>query len=372
MVNCRALRTNDNMAKSVQQKVDNIIDWEETSITGPTLTFHAGCVVGIIHILYLNCISTLVFLIINDVDKTSEVCFTGNNFYIHGGIETKDGKAPSNKLYQLNSSGESWKELSSPGSPSLSHHQAVALSDRYIILVGGWNGRARSSKIYAFDTEKQLWMEPTVSGFPEDGGLSSHTATALSSGEILILGREGSLRMQRRHGSGYILSGNVESAKFTYKEYTQETASRSGHTASIIGNTLYIVGGRDNNLIEMHSGFKSPITPLPVTNSITSAVGKLNPVSKMPGGRKNHIAIESPGALLIHGGETFDGRSREPVGEMYIFSRKPTPTFYKVGVSEVKRAGHVCGVVGDKIILHGGFGGKNQVYGNTFYLKFKE
>lgn len=46
------------------------------------------------------------------------------------------------------------------------------------------------------------------------------------------------------------------------------------------------------------------------------------------------------------------------MGEMFIFSRKPSPTFYRVGVSEVKRAGHVCGVVEDKIILHGGFGGK--------------
>lgn len=59
------------------------------------------------------------------------------------------------------------------------------------------------------------------------------------------------------------------------------------------------------------------------------------------------------------------------MGEMFIFSRKPSPTFYRVGVSEVKRAGHVCGVVEDKIILHGGFGGKNHVYGDTFYLKFK-
>lgn len=329
------------MARAVgQQKTDNLIDWEETSISGPNLAFHAGCVIG-------------------------------NNFYIHGGVETKDGKTPSNKLYLLSGSGGSWTEQSHPGSPSLSHHTAVALGDRYIILIGGWNGKARSSKVYAFDTEKQLWTEPTVEGFPEDGGLSSHTSTPLSSGEILILGREGSLRMQRRHGSGYLLSGSVEAGKFTYREYTQETASRSGHTSNIIGNVLYIVGGRDNNLVEMHQGFKSPRSPLPVTNTITTAVDKLSPMSKTPGGRKNHITIESSGAIFIHGGETFDGRSREPVGEMFIFSRKPSPTFYRVGMSEVKRAGHVCGVVGDKIILHGGFGGKNQVYGDTFYLKFK-
>ncbi|XP_061181620.1 kelch domain-containing protein 9-like [Saccostrea echinata] len=329
------------MAKAAQQKTEILIDWEKTAITGPVLGFHAGCVVG-------------------------------NNFYIHGGVESMDSKTPSNRLYQLSSSEGAWTELSFPGSPSLSHHAAVDINDRYIILIGGWNGKSRSSKIYAFDTEKQQWTEPTVTGFPEDGGLSSHTATVLNSGKILILGREGSLRMQRRHGSMYLLSGSVESGRFIYREYTQATASRSGHTANVIGNVLCIVGGRDSNLIEIHTGFKSLKSPAPVTNQITRIVDKLPSVSKTPAGRKNHVSVVSPGAILIHGGETFDGRNREPVGEMLIFATKPCNTFYKVGVSEVKRAGHVCGVVGDEIILHGGFGGKKQLYGDTFFLKFKK
>ncbi|XP_062620735.1 kelch domain-containing protein 9-like [Saccostrea cucullata] len=329
------------MAKAAQQKTENLIDWEKTAITGPVLGFHAGCTVG-------------------------------NNFYIHGGVETMDSKTPSNRLYQLSCSERTWTELSFPGSPFLSHHAAVELNDRFIILIGGWNGKSRSSKVYVFDIEKQQWTEPRVTGFPEDGGLSSHTATVLSTGKILILGREGSLRMQRRHGSMYLLLGSVESGKFTYRELSQATASRSGHTANIIGNVLYIVGGRDSNLIEIHAGFKSLKSPAPVTNQITTILDNLPSASKTPGGRKNHVSVDSPEAILIHGGETFDGKSREPVGEMFIFATKPSHTFYKVGVSEVKRAGHVCGVVGDNIILHGGFGGKKQVYGDTFFLRFKK
>lgn len=40
-------RSFSKMARAVeQQKTDNLIDWEETSISGPNLAFHAGCVIG--------------------------------------------------------------------------------------------------------------------------------------------------------------------------------------------------------------------------------------------------------------------------------------------------------------------------------------
>lgn len=44
-------------------------------------------------------------------------------------------------------------------------------------------------------------------GFPMGAGLSSHTANLLSNSEILVVGREGSLRTQRRSGNAFILSG---------------------------------------------------------------------------------------------------------------------------------------------------------------------
>lgn len=47
-------------------------------------------------------------------------------------------------------------------------------------------------------------------------GLSSHTATLLANGDVLLIGREGSLRMQRRSGQAYLLRGDLKSgAPFT-------------------------------------------------------------------------------------------------------------------------------------------------------------
>ncbi|XP_033726935.1 kelch domain-containing protein 9-like [Pecten maximus] len=319
------------------------VDWELVTSSGPSLAFHVGCVLG-------------------------------NNLYIHGGMETKDGKQPSDKLFRYNSSSQSWQEIKVEGSPALSHHACVPLAGRYMLLIGGWDGKSRTAKVVAFDAEKQQWLMQDTSGFPGDAGLSSHTATLLSSGEIIIFGREGSLRMQRRHGNSYILSGSVQSGHFTFKEFTNVAASRSGHTSNIVGNKLYVVGGRENNFVEIHDRLRSGESDnQSVTTKLMKIVEKLSPMSKLPGGRKNHVAIGGAGVLFIHGGDTFDGRSRESVGEMFLLTFKPTMQFYKLGDSSVRRCGHICCIIGDKVILHGGLGGKNNchVYSDTFSLEFK-
>ncbi|XP_060063802.1 kelch domain-containing protein 9-like [Ylistrum balloti] len=329
--------------KSNVKGLDLSVDWELVTSNGPSLAFHVGCALG-------------------------------NGIYIHGGIETKDGKQPSDKLFRYNSSSQSWQEVHAAGSPALSHHACVPLAGRYMLLIGGWDGKSRTAKVVAFDSEKQQWLPQETSGFPGDAGLSSHTATLLASGEIIIFGREGSLRMQRRHGNSYILSGSVQSGHFTFKEFTNAAASRSGHTSNIIGNKLYVVGGRENNLIEIHDRLKSGESDnQTITTKLLSIAEKVTPMSKLPGGRKNHITINGTGVLFFHGGDTFDGRSRESVGEMFLITLKPTMQFYKLGESRVRRSGHICCIIGDKVILHGGLGGKNNshVYSDTFSLEFK-
>ena len=263
-----------------------------------------------------------------------------------------------------------WTDITTRGSPALSHHAAVEVGNRYIIIVGGWTGKTRTSNINVFDTEKRVWTVPSVTGFPEGGGLSSHTATLLDNGVILVIGREGGLRTQRKHGSGFQLTGSPEKNQFHYSEYTQAIASRSGHTANIAASTLFIIGGRDNDLLEFKSGFKSGSVDSPPTEYFAEISQKLKPLEKYPPGRKNHVTISGQGSVLIHGGETFDGKSREPIGDIYLMTMKPSISFFKVGVSDIGRSGHVCGILGDSILLHGGVGQGNLVYGDTHRLSF--
>lgn len=125
-----------------------------------------------------------------------------------------------------------WLEIQKPGSPALSHHACVPCSDVCLIFIGdfysastatrqlvdieqlssfsgGWNGKERSSDVFKFNTASEEWIPVTTAGFPPGAGLSSHTACCLESGELVIVGREGSLRTQRRSGNAFIVKGKL-------------------------------------------------------------------------------------------------------------------------------------------------------------------
>lgn len=326
-------------AASTSHDVALLLDWEPLCTLGPALANHAGCVIR-------NCL------------------------YIHGGIEKYGSTSPSDKLFCLNlaRSPGSWSEVKVAGSPHLSHHACVTLEDRYMVLIGGWDGHQRISNVHVFDAQEQQWLPMRTSGFPEGAGLSSHAAV-VASGGILIVGREGSLRIQRKHGNVYTLTGSVNSGQFVYKKMTNNTASRSGHSINSVGNMLYIIGGRDDQLIEVHSGFGSREPVGSMNASIGSVAAQLKPLKKPPCGRKNHVSFTGTGCIVIHGGDTFDGRSREPVNELYLVTTSPHLNFYKLGNSSVARSSHVCVSTGERVIIHGGVMGKNVVCGDCHELK---
>jgi len=326
------------MAAASSEKL--LVDWQLVTSDGPALTNHAGC-----------CIR--------------------NAFYIHGGVTKYGSTEPSNRLFRLDPASSHWTEVTSAGSPALSHHACVAVDNRYMVLIGGWDGRQRVSRVHVFDAQETRWVPAQDSGFPEGAGLSSHAAVLLATGEILIVGREGSLRIQRKHGNVYILSGNVMNGVFTYRKMTNNTSSRSGHSINSVGSTLYIIGGRDDQLVEFHPRFSSAEPTNSLTSKFADIAKSLKPLTKPPSGRKHHIAITGSGAILMHGGETFDGRSREPVGEMFVMTVKPHVTFYRVGVSDVKLASHVCVTSGDAVMFHGGISGRNVVQSDTYRLVFR-
>lgn len=99
--------------------------------------------------------------------------------------------------------------------------------------------------------------------------------------------------------------------------------------------------------------------------------GRLKSLPKMPCGRKHHVTVSGPGLVLVYGGETFDGRSREPVGEMIVIHFTPGPQFYTLGASRMGRAGHVCVVTHNAVIMHGGLGGRSDIYGDAYQLKLQ-
>ncbi len=75
--------------------------------------------------------------------------------------------------------------------------------------------------------------------------------------------------------------------------------------------------------------------------------------------------------ILLHGGETFDGRSREPVGE--TFAARLTPPggggarWCRLAPSPIGLAGHSCAVTRDAVLVHGGVTGRGRTVSSHTY-----
>lgn len=136
-------------------------------------------------------------------------CVIGDIFYIHGGVKTRADHSPSNRMFKFQNS--TWIEIPAINSPALSYHRCIVMNNgQYILAIGGWDGSKRKSDVYVFDVASITWYQAHTSGFPSDGGLNNHAAIPLKSHDtaILVIGRDGSLRMQRKHGDAYCLRGD--------------------------------------------------------------------------------------------------------------------------------------------------------------------
>jgi len=290
--------------------------------------------------------------------------------YVHGGMEKIGTKSPpSFRCHRFDFDNGTWSEVHAEGSPTLSHHACVIVSGRYAVIIGGWTGHERTANVHIFDTTSSHWSSPRAMGFPTGAGLSSHAATVLANGNIMVVGREGSLRMQRRFGSVFLLRGDPalgDSGVFSYSEFPMSTASRSGHSLHIAGSTLIVVGGRDDQIYETHAVEKGCDEPQCQTMlQLSRKIAKT--ASKPINGRKQHASAYSCGVVFVHGGWTFDGKSRDPVAQMYALLVKSN-RWVCLGESGVRRAGHVCCCDERRVLLHGGEGPRAGVHGTLHQL----
>ncbi|VDK37061.1 unnamed protein product, partial [Taenia asiatica] len=303
------------------------VRWEVVDANvGPAVAYHAGAVIG-------------------------------DYLFIHGGLSDASEKSQvcRNSLYKIQVSpliGQ-WTEITSVDSPFLSQHQCIPhYSSGCLCFVGGWTGKARSAGVHIFDTDSGRWLppalqEPHLKGFPKGSGLSGHSLVPMvaqgNQVAALVIGREGSLRTQRRHGNSYVLRGRINGilnqnesgdlgssqSSFVYSEMTSTTASRSYHTTiPVAAHEALTIGGRSRSFLEtvttpnevvldVESGRCKAVAHLierfVKTASPPVAGTRLNQI-----GIRGHYAISGGQGVLIGGGEGFNALRRDPEGEAFI------------------------------------------------------
>lgn len=300
----------------------------------------------------------------------------GNILFVFGGAG--EDKTVLNSMDRCDIESDSWSKVETvPGSsstvpkasrsfpkgtlcdaPSLSHHTATVVKDRYIITIGGWNGKKRVSDVHCFDTSNSTWRRINVSG-DVPVGLSSHTATLVSPKDILIVGREGGVRTQRRFSGAFNL--DVETGRYTEAPF--HTASRSGHTSNLIHVRtskefhLLIFGGRKSGGYELLGGWthketqSQGMTTLEVKKLLSHCVA-----CQEPDGRQHCQCIEIGNRyLMFYGGEKWSGVRENVTNEAYLLDTQ-NMIWYNIPVNEniPKLVGHTMCVVMDKVMVFGG------------------
>ncbi|XP_053134774.1 kelch domain-containing protein 9 [Hemicordylus capensis] len=257
-----------------------------------------------------------------------------------------------------------------------SHHEALALADRWLCVVGGWDGSRRVSDVGAFDAERGQWERWTEGPSNEAPvGLSSHTCTKLTDHEARVVGREGGLRTQRRYASIFTLRVNPSAKTYWYKEEESRTASRAGHSAMLLQDTsssgkssgykLVVFGGRDSADFDVAGRWGKG----KIHVDSAHAPGLVDQISRLlstekgsqqapKGLRHQSCTVVGPFAVIF-GGETL-ARGRDAVcNDLYIYDTRSSPAnwFRFPGSSRAqKRVGHRTCLWNDKLYLAGGFG----------------
>ncbi|XP_069334565.1 kelch domain-containing protein 9 [Eulemur rufifrons] len=294
-------------------------------------------------------------------------------FYLVGGLLAGGAREPSSDTVVFDPAGGQAVRLGAGGSPQRSHHDAAPVGGRWLCVVGGWDGSRRLATVTALDTERGVWEAWTATpGDCPPAGLSSHTCTHLSDGELRVAGREGGIRTQRRYGSIYTLRLDPRARTYCYKEEGCHTASRSGHCAALLqtpgphpGHQLLLFGGCNSGEPEVagrwsHGKIKDepPGTPHlmeQLAKLVSSGQGSL----KGPHGLRHHsCSVVGPFAVLF-GGETLI-RARDTIcNDLYIYdTRKSPPLWFHFPCADrgLKRVGHRTCLWNDQLYLVGGFG----------------
>ncbi|XP_067835006.1 LOW QUALITY PROTEIN: kelch domain-containing protein 9-like [Heptranchias perlo] len=217
--------------------------------------------------------------------------------------------------------------VSGGGGPALSHHGSVPLHDRWLLVVGGWDGRRRLSALHAYDLAgaggwARLEEEEGGGSRAPHAGLSGHTCTKVSD-------REGGVRTQRRFASLDTL--HVDAAARRY----WRNPPNPGRSDEPKGNGRGLIE-RLSSLIA--SGSASPRTPRAL--------------------RHHSMTLVGPFAVL-DGGECFNKASDTVCNDLFIYdTRTAGGRWYQLSGtdSEMKRVGHRVLVVGENLCLIGGRG----------------
>lgn len=286
--------------------------------------------------------------------------------FVHGGL-ISGSLRPSNSLSKFNVG--TLTPIDHHG-PFRSHHAGTLLSHDRWVLVGGWDGHGRARDVHVLDLNSITWSIYTLlTGPPKmvgpncvpcepPVGLSGHSVTRINDQCLLIIGREGGIKTQRRFTSIFYLWLDHTQQTYFYAEGSQNVDSRSGHSALVLSRSeLALFGGRKNDPVQILDIVTQELG-LSSHPEILNRIQELEPKASKLYGLRYHAWIRlAPRVFLVHGGQNFKSIHNQSSDLLLLqfFERSNNPLVFIVPYQDVRaQYGHQLIAQGSELFLiHG-------------------
>ncbi len=272
----------------------------------------------------------------------------GNRIYTLGGL-FESARSVSDSFLEYDAAEDTWTELTPL--PDARHHVAVSIVGEQLYGIGGFVGgfpgwEAQSTVfVYNFNTEK--WAESTP--LPQPRG--EHTAVVIDEKIYVVGGR---------------FKGTPESADFNdhfdtasllvFDPTTGEWSSapnaptaRNSHAAAVIDGKMYVVGGRQFTAQENGEYANVNVASLEVYDPAAERWETLAPLPKVAGGI---TATAVDGKLYVFGGEQWVPE-QAVIAEAWVYD-PALDQWTALPDMPTPRHGMAAGAIGNQIYVIGG------------------
>ena len=219
-----------------------------------------------------------------------------------------------------------------------------------IILWGGRNDEGACNIVFVYDVHKQLWTVPTVFG-SKPGSRDGHSASVVGSAMYIFGGFEDDTER---------FSQDIYRLDLTTFTWTQVLTHglppkwRDFHSASSIGNRLYIFGGRSDQEGQYHTRHEEYDNEL-VYFDISKSTWFHVVTDNLPNGRRSHSSFVYESKLYIFGG--YNGIEDLHYNDVHCYdpsSNKWSKLDIPGSPRPCPRRRQSCVLVKDKLYLFGG------------------
>ncbi|WP_224243718.1 Kelch repeat-containing protein [Hyalangium gracile] len=225
------------------------------------------------------------------------------------------------------------------------HHSATLLQDGRVLVTGGWDGEHGGTVLGStelYDPSTGTW---TAVASPS-AARSQHTATLLSSGQVLLTGGEGT--------SGALSSSELfDPATGTWTSVGSLGTARSRHTATLLANgQVLVTGGAADG---------EPSTRAELFDPATQTWSSTSPMNKA---RRQHTAtLLANGRVLVTGG--YDGYAGiQGFAELYDPVRGVWDVMPTMGVARYQ---HTATLLSNgRVLVSGGLSNTDQASAEVF------